>query len=641
MIIDKNKLHEAKEKIGDDAADIIADLLSLQRYDSKNRKSLCPFHEENTPSFIWNPKGKYFKCFGCGKRVSLIDAYMHTGLTFTGACEKVFEKAHIPYAFGEHGVRTKSDYRYPREENDGGNRDTVYAYMASRHISKETLDALDVRQDPYGNVIFNYYDSNDVLTLVKYKLSHKPGHGESKSWCQKGADTAPLLFNMNRVNFEQPLLITEGEPDTLAAIEAGYTNTVSVPFGANNYTWIEYNWDWLEQFDSIILAMDNDEPGAKAQKEIIYRLGSWRTKVMDIPETFTSPSGTVKKVKDVNEFLYYYGKSAVLSAITNAKDTPVPSVVDFSEVEDLDLSRMDGVLTGFSDLDRELMKLFYGTLTILSGTPSAGKSSFINCLIANAMEQGVSTFLYSKEMPERISSNWLMYLLAGERHIQPYYAPNNSIYYNVPSFVKKAIHEWAKGKLYIYKDDQPNDVESVKQGMTDCVRKYGTHLCIIDNLMMLNLGGNEDNRFEKQTELVNWLISFAIKYNVAVVLVAHPRKIQDVTADIGIYDVSGSSNIINLAHRSIGLRRITKREKEDPSKPFSKYDVLLTVIKDRFLGKSEFQMGFYFDFPSRRFFTNYDEYAHQYAWDKETYKAPIKMPECLVDRAEELYSGAG
>lgn len=640
MLIEKDKLRQAKEKIGNESASIIAELMSLKEYDEKNKKALCPFHNEDTPSFVWNSKGLFFHCFGCGKNVSIVDAYMHTGLTFIEACSKVFELANIPYSFGEHGIKTKSQYKYPHEEKQE-HKELAYAYLESRKISRETIDYADVRQDSHGNIVFNFYDPNDVLTMVKYKPSHKidKNKKEAKTWCQNGADTTPLLFNMNRVNFEQPLLITEGEPDTLAAIEAGYKNTVSVPFGANNYTWIEENWDWLEQFDSLIIAMDNDEAGLKAQKEIVYRLGSWRTKIMIIPDYIEREDGRKQRIKDINELLYFKGKNAVFDAIVNAKDTPVSSVVDFSDIEDLDMFDIDGIETGFEELDKELIKIFYGTLTILSGTPSSGKSSFINQLIANAIDKGVGTFLYSKEMPERITSNWIMLSFAGSRHIKEYHTPSGKSYYKVPIPIKNEIKEWSKGKLYIYKDDQPNELDDIKQSMTDCVRKYGVHLIVIDNLMMLNMNANEDNKYEKQTELINWLISFASRYNVAVILVAHPRKMADVTADVGMYEISGSSNIINLAHRSIGLRRISKKEKEDPRNKYHNYDVLMTVIKDRYLGKNEYQLGFHYDFMSRRFYTNYGEYARQFGWDNRNYEESLPIPECLIDKAEELYRG--
>ena len=90
-----------------------------------------------------------------------------------------------------------------------------------------------------------------------------------------------------------------------------------------------------------------------------------------------------------------------------------------------------------------------------------------------------------------------------------------------------------------------------------------------------------------------------------------------------------SSNIINLAMRSIGLRRTSKKEKEDPKSKWGKYDVVLTVIKDRLLGKADFQMGLWYDLTSRRFYTDYDEYDAQFAWDDNVYSS--KLP--YVDRS--------
>ena len=42
-----------------------------------------------------------------------------------------------------------------------------------RKISKETIDRTDVRQDEHGNIVFNFYDLNDTLCVVKYRPSHK------------------------------------------------------------------------------------------------------------------------------------------------------------------------------------------------------------------------------------------------------------------------------------------------------------------------------------------------------------------------------------------------------------------------------------------------------------------------------------
>ena len=64
MLIEKEKIQKAKEKIGDQNADIIAEILHLEKYDSHNHKALCPFHKEDTPSFVYNHKAYNYRCFG-------------------------------------------------------------------------------------------------------------------------------------------------------------------------------------------------------------------------------------------------------------------------------------------------------------------------------------------------------------------------------------------------------------------------------------------------------------------------------------------------------------------------------------------------------------------------------------------------
>jgi twinkle protein len=143
---------------------------------------------------------------------------------------------------------------------------------------------------------------------------------------------------------------------------------------------------------------------------------------------------------------------------------------------------------------------------------------------------------------------------------------------------------------------------------------------------MLDLECNETEKNNAQTKLVNDLIKFASKFNVSVVLIAHPRKTQDMRSDIEMYDIAGSSNIINLAMRSIGLRRVSKKEQEDDKNPFRKYNVVLTIMKDRLLGKADVQMGLYYDVKSRRFFTDYAEFDHIYKWDEKQYTDKIPYP---------------
>lgn len=632
MIIDKKDIEKAKEKLGDENAFLMAELLELENFDEINLKACCPYHDEKTPSFIYNKKAYNWHCFGCNRTVDIIDVLMEKGNTFLESVKYLFEKAGVKYSFGEKDVKTKHNYKYPHEEplNDKKN---VIEYWGKRGISKNVLDYLDIREDSHGNGVFNFYDTNDVLTMVKYRPARtvEKHSGQPKTWCQKNADTASLLFNMNRVNTSKPLLITEGETDCASAIEAGYINTVSVPLGAGNLHWIEENWDWLDNFDSIIIWSDNDEAGIKMRKECIYRLGTWRTKYIQTPEYYERENGSRIPLKDINDCLQIGGKDFVMSLISEAKDVPVKSVVNYSEIEELDISQMDGVQTGIKPLDDELLKLFYGTLTVLSGRPGSGKTSLIDQTIARTIDNDDPVFLFSKEMPERMTANWLNAIIAGRRNMVEKISRDNRKYYIVPQTVQKQMQAYYNKKLFIYRDDEPNDVEAVLKSAEECVRKFGCKLIVLDNLMMIDLNCPESDKNTAQTKLINALIKFAAKFNVAVVLIAHPRKTQDNNSDIEMYDISGTSNIINLAMRSIGLRRVSKKEKNDPKTKWHNFDVVLTVIKDRLLGKADFQMGLWYDLTSRRFYTDYEEYDTKFAWDKKVYTDRLPYIDRTVD----------
>lgn len=636
MQIDRSLIMQAKEKLGDDNARIIVEELGITDYDERDMKCCCPFHQEDHASFIYNKKAYNFRCFGaCSRSYDILDVLMYKGMTYAQACRKLFELAGMPYSFGELGVKTRRQYRYPLAVACE-DKTWVYEYFKKRKISQQTLDYADVRQDSEGNAVFNYYDTNDVLTMVKYRPARKIKKGENKCWCQKGADTAPLLFNMNRINTNAPLLICEGEPDCLSAIEAGFTNAVSIPLGSGNLHWIDENLEWLDQFDSIIICADNDAAGLKMQKECVPRLGSWRTKVVDIPAIPLGSSGRV--TKDLNEVLFAAGKEKVLDLILSAKDSPVPSVCDLSDVEPTEYEDVDGVTFGLKSIDNELMRLFFGTLTIISGQPGAGKSSLLTQLMCNALDHGHAAWIFSGELPNGVEKSWFNYIFAGPRNVEDAVSRRGNHYKKISGKTLGEINRAYKGQWYIYRDDYDNVLDKLIASMTDTVRKYGVRCLILDNFMCIDTQTSEEE-LRSQTQTIKKLIAFAKKFQAAVILVCHPRKM-DSASNVGIYDIAGTSNIVNLAHRTIGLRRVTDAEREKSAKlsekrrRLLKYDVIVTIIKDRMFGRQNIDVGLYYDPNSRRFFTDMAEYDRRFNWDKKAYDSPLPLPPQLIAEQE-------
>ena len=571
-MVDKTLIEQAKDKIGDATADIIADIFKLEKYDSKNKKGCCPFHNENTPSFIFDNKSHRFHCFGkCNKSVDIVDAFIEgQGMTFNQAVTKVFELAGMDVPMPEVGLKANKSYRYPKLA-EGTDMTPVYEYLSKRGISKAVVDYAGLSCDGKGNIEFPFIDSNDVLKTVKLRPARKidKSKGEIKTWVQKDTDHENVMFLQHLANPDSPLLICEGEIDALAAIQAGYKNTVSIPFGCSNTKFIDEQWDFFEQFDTIVVAGDNDEAGRKFSKEVVARLGNWKCRAVQFPTSYIMPNGERIAVSDTNEVLYYYGAEKVLECINEAINKPIPTVVDFSDVHEYNLDELDGCRFGLADMDKVLMRLFSGSLTVLFAKASAGKTSLINLLTAECLNDGKSVFLYSQELSNALTSNWLLYSLAGRRNINSFVSKEGAPYYRVTPDARKEILKYYRNQLFLYRDGESIDIDDILKTAEVCVRRQGVSLVVLDNLTCISCKGCESDLM-RQTEIVRKCVNFALTFNVAVVLAAHSRKTNEA---LSMDDVAGSSNISNLAGRVIGMER-------------NEVGVTIKIIKDRYLGKN-------------------------------------------------------
>jgi twinkle protein len=623
MLIPKEKIIDAKTKLGDQAALIILEDLKLEKFDEKNLKGICPFHNEDTGSFVWFQEANTYKCFGCGTVYDILDHYMSFyKLTYLDAVAKLFKQVGIDYRFGEKGVKSDRKYRYPYREYSE-DRTAVETYLEKRGISKNTLDYADIQQDKHGNIAFHFYDLNDVLTMVKYRPSKEIQKGDTKSWCQEKADTKNLLYNINRVDPTKPLVITEGELDCLSVIEAGYTNAVSIPLGAGNTQWIELNWDFLEQFQKIIIWSDNDAPGINMRKEVCARLGTWRSFYVDLP-TEKKSGGKIYNIKDANDVLVNFGKQSVLNLIDTAVEIPVEDVTDLSEVPDFDLESAPGLYSGIDQLNTWINKFVLGTVVILTGRNGNGKSVLLNQMfITEPLNQGMDVFLYSAEMGKPLLKNWIELVMAGRENVT---LLNNTVHKINPEATKK-MRKWYKDRIFVYDNDKDLSANHILDRLETVVRRFGVKVAVLDNLLTIDLGissGQEQALWEEQKKFVIKLVNFAAKYGILIVLVVHPRKVGEyrrLTTD----DIGGSGNMTNLVHYVLSVHRYSKAEKEGEKgsggnykkgKEPIPYDCVIDLFKNRISGHANKEVKLYFDYPSYRFYTKPEELYKRYKWDQ-------------------------
>ena len=91
--------------------------------------------------------------------------------------------------------------------------------------------------------------------------------------------------------------------------------------------------------------------------------------------------------------------------------------VDASDIS-LDTTPSPSIQTGFAPLDSVTSGgLNFGTLTVLTGSPGSGKSTFLNQILANALSLGFNSFLYSGELTAQMALDWFYKTVSNPIHL--------------------------------------------------------------------------------------------------------------------------------------------------------------------------------------------------------------------------------
>ena len=522
----------------------------------KNNKCLCFKHSESNPSMSYDFKKKKFKCFSCAASYDIFNHYQeYYNKSFLEATKSIINDFNLNIDIIINESDRKPKKSPTKHENYNKN---ILTYCEKRNISKDTIDYVRVKENN-NCVVFEYRNELGEHLANKYRKTKK-SEGP-KMWFEKGTNVN-TLFNMDKINISDPLLITEGEFDCLSAIESGFKNAVSIPSGVNGTNeWITSNWTFIEQFEEIIIWFDNDEAGIKGAREVFNRL----------------PNSSVKIVRcevanDINELLHKYGKLAVLKQIEKASTPVLEGVATLDMIEDFDVHEAETLKTGIEYIDDKLVGMVFGSLNVLSGRNGSGKSTILNQIyIAEAIAQGYKTFLFSGELIGGNVKYWLLQTLANEEEFAEYTAKDGHKYKKVTIQAKEKIVNDMKDRFFLYDSDDYR-IEAIMEKMTILAKRYGVRVFVIDNLMTIE--SSLKDKYEAETDVVKKLKNFAKKYNALVHLVAHPRK--SMNDEIEKDDVAGSANITNLADYVTTI----SRAKDD----VVEYDAILKILKNRHTG---------------------------------------------------------
>ena len=302
--------------------------------------------------------------------------------------------------------------------------------------------------------------------------------------------------------------------------------------------------------------------------------------------------------------------------------------MNMADIKYVDVSQLPKIPTGFRILDKSITGLLLGEVSLISGSNSSGKSSWLNQLSLNAINTGYKVALWSGELVGYRLKGWINQIAAGRSYVQKvdgydtlYYAPKN---------ISDRIDNWTKGKLFLYNNQYGSRWEQLMADITEIIEKEGVSLVIIDNLMAMSLEGFDGDNNSKQRQFILQVCDLAKKKNVHIIVVAHPRKQTDFLRKESI---SGSADLTNAVDNCFIIHRVNKdfetRGIEFFGSPriseMMQYGNVVEICKNRSLGVVDTLCGMYYEIETRRFKNDIAEHI-VYGWQEEPKPEPAFQP---------------
>ena len=445
----------------------------------------------------------------------------------------------------------------------------IFEFFDKRKISKETIEAFAITesrewmpqdQKEHRVICFNYFLDGELIN-IKFKTADKK--------FKMVKDARKIPYNVDAIKDSSYVIICEGEEETMVWYQSGL-RAVSVPNGAsknnNNLDWLDSTYDLFDN-KVIYLATDNDEPGRKLQADIARRFSGHDIRIIEFPEGD----------KDANDCLKRYGQDFITRLFENAKPLPVDEIstaMDYLSV--IQSYQKDGYPIGAHVEMPETDSHFSwnrGELGVVTGIPGSGKSTWLDYMFVRLAHLKNWKFgIFSPEniaplkltrMSEQILGKSLEKMNSTEVEHSLKILDNHFWFYNV-----EMIEDYSLTNL-------------LRLGSM-LVKRHGIDCLCLDPFNYIEQDGNEESSNERIGGLLRTLKKFAVKNNVLVVLVAHPRKMDRTSAGYNVprlYDISGSHHFFNVPDWGLAVHRSFQDGQKDP------VEVHIQKIKWHFRGK--------------------------------------------------------
>lgn len=574
-----------------------------------------PFRKEAKPSFQIHLSGEFdgrWHDFGTGEDGDIFDFYQKQyGLS--GNFTETITRLCLDFNISQDGPKKKSasgtlrqavdqskrtlksytkDWIMPQTDsllrNEGGALD----YLKSRGITEITAanfylgySTIQINGKELPCIVIPHFDiSGDKILLVKKRTFPE------KHYIRE-AGMASCLFNEQFIadaKDNATVYVCEGEFDAIILWQCGYLNVVSGTTGAGSF-----QTDWvnkLERFKKIVIAYDADSAGKDGSLELSKRLGEDRVRIVKIPDT----------CKDINDVFLESGKAGVKKIISAAYGIPIPNVTSFIDAGEKLLSQLisgtneiEGYPWPWDNMTSKIGRIIPGRMIELSGAPGLGKSTISIQVATNlAGYENIPSLVCCLEMTPTDLIKFVIQQIAT--------VEEDDINASTVEYYLDKCGDWP---LFFQFHNEFVTIIDVIKTLTEAYKRFGIKFCVIDNLHLLARAS--DDELKEQGRISRMLKLWAVRYDVAVMLIVHPRKSQEGHLET-LSDIRGSAAVGADADSVLTMWRqnLQPRTEEDLLSPDSSplFDPVTCIlqIKGRF-GSGSGKVWLYNEGQFRRF----------------------------------------
>jgi len=267
-MINKESIENLKSHL--DVVDVVSQFIELKKAGA-NFKACCPFHGEDTPSFVVSPQKQIYHCFGCGVGGDAIKFVMeYEKLSYPEAIEKLASMYNVSLQYDNN--YKKIDTNIISRVNEHYNKlllhnDTAKEYLKTRGISDFSIEKFEIGYASASSDTVNFLKSNflnladakelgiidsgqnglyarfiERITFPIYTINGNivgfggrtiSGHNAKyvNSPQTKLFNKSRLLYGYNlakeSIYKQKAIIVTEGYLDVVMLHQAGFKNTVA------------------------------------------------------------------------------------------------------------------------------------------------------------------------------------------------------------------------------------------------------------------------------------------------------------------------------------------------------------------------------------------------------------------------------